>query len=240
MKRAKRIAVWMRKQVRAAGRRGIVVGLSGGIDSAVVAALAVQAVGRANVLGAIMPCESHSDDERCAREVAGWLGIRTSRIKLDGIYKAFLKVPIRGTAMAKANLKPRLRMCALYYLANSKDYLVAGTGNKSELTVGYFTKYGDGGVDMLPIGGLLKTEVRALAHKLGVPERIIRRKPSAGLWKDQTDEGEMGISYNDLDRIIRAIERGRFGGINRKKLSKVKRMAKAAIHKKVAIPMFRR
>ena len=114
----------------------------------------------------------------------------------------------QGNDLAKANLKPRLRMMILYYFANSQDYLVAGTGNKSELCVGYFTKYGDGGVDILPLGGLLKTEVRKLAKELGIPKEIIDRTPSAGLWKDQTDEGEMGMSYEDLDFCLEAIEKG--------------------------------
>src|SRR5690606_5628013 len=104
--------------------------------------------------------------------------------------------------MAVANLKPRLRMTTVYYVANTRNYLVAGTGNRSELTIGYFTKYGDGGVDLLPIGRLLKAEVRELARELGIPERIITKAPSAGLWAGQTDEGEMGFTYAELERYL--------------------------------------
>ena len=105
-------------------------------------------------------------------------------------------------ALARANLRPRLRMASLYYFANRLNYLVVGTGNRSELEVGYFTKYGDGGVDLLPLGALLKRQVRALAAHLGVPAPIIEKPPSAGLWEGQTDEGEMGFSYADLDRYL--------------------------------------
>jgi len=99
-------------------------------------------------------------------------------------------------------VKPRLRMTSLYFVANSLNYLVAGTGNRSELAIGYFTKYGDGGVDMLPIGRLLKSQVQALARELGVPAPIIDKAPSAGLWLGQTDEAEMGFSYADLEKYL--------------------------------------
>jgi NAD+ synthase len=101
-----------------------------------------------------------------------------------------------------ANIKPRLRMSVLYYIANSLNYLVAGTGNRSELLIGYFTKYGDGGVDILPLGNLLKSEVQTLARTLDVPSAIIDKPPSAGLWHGQTDEAEMGFSYADLESYL--------------------------------------
>jgi NAD+ synthase len=101
-----------------------------------------------------------------------------------------------------ANIKPRLRMTTLYFIANSINYLVAGTGNRSELAIGYFTKYGDGGVDLLPIGHLLKREVREMAKELGVPERVIARPPGAGLWPGQLDEEEMGFTYAELERYL--------------------------------------
>ena len=104
--------------------------------------------------------------------------------------------------MPLANVKPRMRMATLYFLANSLNYLVAGTGNRSELAIGYFTKYGDGGVDLLPVGHLLKSEVRALARELGVPASIIEKPPSAGLWPGQTDEVEMGFTYADLENYL--------------------------------------
>jgi NAD+ synthase len=130
-------------------------------------------------------------------------------------------------SLATANLKPRLRMATLYYYANKLNYLVIGTGNRSELAMGYFTKYGDGGVDLLPLGNLLKTKVRELAKELKVPQEIIDRPPSAGLWHGQTDEGEMGISYAELDNILC----GNLKGINTKKVRLVKGRQRACQHK---------
>jgi len=127
---------------------------------------------------------------------------------LDPVFDAVKKaLPSAGfdaetEKLAQANLKPRLRMLTLYYLANRLGYLVVGSGNRSELEVGYFTKYGDGGVDILPLGNLLKSEVWELARYLGIPEEIISKPPSAGLWPGQTDEGELGISYEELDRYL--------------------------------------
>jgi len=104
--------------------------------------------------------------------------------------------------LPRANIKPRLRMTSLYYVANALNYVVAGTGNKSEITLGYYTKYGDGGVDVLPIGALLKSEVRALAREIGVPEPVITKPPTAGLWPGQTDETEMGFTYETLEDFL--------------------------------------
>ncbi|MGE5509345.1 MAG: NAD(+) synthase [Chitinophagales bacterium] len=198
------LAEWLAGQVEAAGAKGLAVGLSGGIDSAVVAGLAARALpGR--VLGVIMPCHSHPSDTRDAQAVAAAFGLETREVDLTPVYdhlRQVLPPEPSETRLAAANLKPRLRMLTLYYHANTRNYLVAGTGNRSELAVGYFTKYGDGGVDLLPLGGLVKAEVRALARELGVPQAVIDRPPSAGLWEAQTDEGELGFSYAELDRYL--------------------------------------
>jgi NAD+ synthase len=159
---------------------------------------------------------------------------------LDTLYDDFVKINPEANRMAKANLKPRLRMMTLYYFANTLDYLVAGTGNKSELVVGYFTKYGDGGVDILPLASLLKNEVRGLARELDVPNEVIKRPPSAGLWHGQTDEGEMGITYEELDKTITAIEEKNTKDIDKATLSKVKKMMKNSEHKRVCAPIFHR
>jgi NAD+ synthase len=124
-------------------------------------------------------------------------------------------------------------MTTLYFVANTLNYLVAGTGNRSELSIGYFTKYGDGGVDMLPIGRLVKSEVRALAQELGVPREIIEKPPSAGLWAGQTDEGEMGFGYADLDRYLND---GR-QSIPAALASTIERLAQASQHKRAMPPM---
>jgi NAD+ synthase len=227
-----KIVSWMRKQVRDANAEGIVLGLSGGIDSAVACALAKEAVGKDKVLGLFMPCHSHSQDLKDAKLVAGKLKIKTKTVNLSGVYDSFLQVLPRASNLARANLRPRLRMAALYYFANQFNYLVCGTGNKSELLAGYFTKYGDGGVDILPIAGLLKKDVRTLARELDIPAPIITKAPSAGLWPGQTDEGEMGITYNELDDILYRLERNKKQAAEKEKVAKVKRMIARSKHKR--------
>jgi NAD+ synthase len=218
--RADQIASWLRDQLSVTSARGFVVGLSGGIDSAVVARLAQLAAGDAAVTGVLMPCHSDPKDEQDARLVADHFKIRTVRIDLGPPYDALVAVLRTAAAdlaaestsdgthddirarLPLANVKPRLRMSTLYFVANTQNYLVAGTGNRSELAIGYFTKYGDGGVDVLPIGSLLKSEVRQLARDIGVPGRIIDKPPSAGLWVGQTDEAEMGFTYEQLEGYL--------------------------------------
>jgi NAD+ synthase len=152
-----------------------------------------------------MPCHSAASDIEDARLAARELGIPTATVELDGVLDALLELlpqtdggPDAGK-LAVANIKPRLRMTTLYYFANLRGCLVVGTGNRSEAAMGYSTKYGDAGVDILPLGNLLKSQVRDLARHLGVPERIIAKPPSAGLWEGQTDEEEMGLAYEELD-----------------------------------------
>jgi NAD+ synthase len=194
---------WLQARVRDANADGLVVGLSGGIDSAVVGALCKLAMPD-RTIGLIMPCHSDPLDASHADLVAAHFNIKTSTVDLGPVYDAMLGslTCVDWNDLAHANLKPRLRMTALYYIANVNNLLVAGTGNRSELTVGYFTKYGDGGVDVLPIGHLFKSGVRALALELGVPQIIIDKPPSAGLWPGQTDEREMGFTYDDIERYV--------------------------------------
>jgi NAD+ synthase len=220
VRRAADIADWIQQQVTGASARGVVVGLSGGLDSAVVARLCQIAM-PSRVVSAILPCHSDPRDERDAKLVASHFGLPVVGIDLGPTYDLlvndlktmFLQIPDDQAAAAGtstdikaslplANIKPRLRMSALYFIANSLNYLVAGTGNRSELTIGYFTKYGDGAVDLLPLARLLKSEVRELAADLEVPQSIMDKPPSAGLWAGQTDEDEMGFSYSDLERYL--------------------------------------
>lgn len=212
--------------------RGIVLGLSGGIDSALAAALCAKAIGPRRVLGLLIPIESHKQDLLDARLTAQKLKIRTRLVDLSGIYKGLLAVLPAANATARANLKPRLRMLTLYYYANKLNYLVCGTGNKAELSVGYFTKFGDGGCDILPLGDLLKREVRELARQMDIPERIIAKPPTAGLWPGQTDEGEMGVSYADLDDILARKERGLKQRSSKRALRHVLGMVKRSEHKR--------
>jgi NAD+ synthase len=234
---ADQISEWIKTRVKEAGAKGVVVGLSGGIDSSVVAALLKKALGD-SVLGLIMPCKSSPEDEEYASLIASHYNLRTEIVSLDVIYDKFLDILPPADIITQSNLKPRLRMITLYYFANKLNYLVAGTGNKSEIMVGYFTKYGDGAVDILPLGGLLKTQVRELALELGIPKEILNRVPSAGLWKNQTDEGELGISYEDLDRIILGLKTGETANLPADMVEKVKKLIKASEHKRISIPVF--
>jgi len=155
-----------------------------------------------------MPCYSSPEDSEHAQEVAGKFSIPTKVVVLDSVLGALLGalpgsgIEPEGSRRVKANLKVRLRMLTLYYFANRLEYMVVGSSNWSELAVGYFTKYGDGGADILPLGNLVKGQVRELARFLGIPQPIIDKPPSAGLWEGQTDEGELGFSYEELDRYL--------------------------------------
>ncbi len=204
---AEKLVLWIKDKVLTARCKGIVVGMSGGIDSSVLAVLCHRAFPK-NVLGVIIPCYSQPEDKAHARLVASKFSIQSTEMVLDNIYTALLqtlpdyKATTAFTRLAQGNIKVRLRMLTLYYIANQLKYIVAGATNKSELTVGYFTKYGDGGVDIMPLGNLVKGQVIKLASFLGIPEPIINRPPSAGLWEDQTDEDELGFSYDELDRYL--------------------------------------
>ena len=233
---SERISTWIMERVEEAGAEGVVLGMSGGIDSSVAAVLATMGLGD-GVLGVLMPCHSDPTDLEHARLVAAKFGVETEYVDLTSVFDRLLGALPPGDRVAVANLKPRLRMAVLYYFANSRNYLVVGSGNKSEIMVGYTTKYGDGGVDILPQGRLLKKQVRELARDLGIPEEIIAKPPSAGLWEGQTDEGEMGISYDELDRILVAIESGDTGECNQEALARVRAMMAASQHKRDPIPI---
>jgi len=202
-----KLILWIRDKVLAAGGKGVVVGMSGGIDSSVLAVLCHRALPQ-NMLGLIMPCHSSQEDRQHALAVADKFSISAKTVVLDAVFDTLLKtlpggsVASSASQLAKANLKARLRMLTLYYYANQLKYLVAGSGNRSELSIGYFTKYGDGGVDILPLGNLVKGQVAELASFLSIPQEIIDKPPSAGLWLGQTDEDELGLSYEELDRYL--------------------------------------
>ncbi len=200
----KKIIVWLKTKLKSAKKSGIVVGLSGGVDSAVVSVLCRKAVGTKNILCLILPCQSQKTDITDSKKVAKKFGLKTETIDLTKIYENLIGILPMANKLTQANLKPRLRMLTLYYFANKLNYLVAGTGNKSELSIGYFTKYGDGGVDILPLGDLYKSEVCGLAKYLKVPEEIITKPPTAGLWAGQTDESEIGLTYDELEQQLRS------------------------------------
>lgn len=232
-----------------AGVNGVVVGISGGIDSALTATLAVKALGKDRVLGIHMPESSLTPaaDSEDAKTLADWLGIEYRTIEISGVISAFMAaVPESESAdrLTRGNLKARTRMALLYFHANQLNRMVLGTGNKTEILLGYYTKYGDGGVDLEPIGGLYKTEVWELSGRLGIPEPLITKKPSAGLWAGQTDEAELGISYVKVDEVLRMLEEGAEPekilnniGISAEQLSSVNRRIERNEHKRKAPPV---
>jgi len=228
----RKIINWIRGQVKQAGAKGIVMGLSGGVDSAVVAALCKEAVGKNRVFALTLPCNSQKQDLKDASIIARKLGLKHRVIDLSRTYNDLMRILPAAGKLAQSNLKPRLRMLALYYYANKLNYLVCGTGNKSELMVGYFTKHGDGATDILPIGDLLKKEVRALAIELGIPLKVILKAPTAGLWAGQTDEGEMGITYPELDDILERLAGRKKQVLPKAKVNRIKKMIERSGHKR--------
>jgi len=210
------IVEWLKKQLNESQTSGFVLGLSGGLDSAVCAALMKRVTD--NCLGLILPIESDVHDLDDASEMATAIGLKTQYIDLTSVYNSLIKFLPDSNQVALGNIKARLRMAVLYYYANIHNYLVCGTGNKTELTLGYFTKYGDGACDLLPLGDLYKFEVRELAKVLQVPKTIIDKTPSAGFWKGQTDEKEIGYSYDEIDRTLPEIGNNQIKGDIAKKL----------------------
>ena len=230
---------WIEDKATEAKAKGIVFGLSGGLDSAVVAALSIRIFPQ-NTLAIIIPCHSLEADINDALDFINKFNIPYKIIDLSKVYDSFIhllndKEKKKSFKLAEANIKPRLRMTTLYYFANKLNYLVVGTGNKSELMIGYFTKYGDGGADILPLGNLLKSQVRELAEYLGIPKKIINKPPSAGLWEGQTDEEEIGISYDQLDKYLKT------GKLNNKIIEKkIQDKITKSAHKRItpAKPLF--
>jgi NAD+ synthase len=257
---ADHIAGWLRSHMDESGASRLVVGLSGGIDSAVVCALSTMAAGSARVIAALMPIHSNPADFHDAQLVASTFEVTPRVIDLAPAYDVFVaSMPEDGAVgledadvdiavqnqrrlLALANLKPRLRMATLYFLANRYGGIVVGTGNKTELSIGYFTKYGDGGVDLLPLGDLDKTAVRGLARALGVPEAVIVKPPSAGLWQGQTDETEIGVTYAELDRALAILSGSGEAGaeLTPATRERVTELMRGSEHKRRPVPMFRR
>lgn len=189
--------------IREIGDRKVIFGLSGGIDSSTVAALLVRTFEREKILALIMPERGELEEIEDAMFIVSKYNLQHRIIEIGEIVECFLsKLGRRGDLIAEGNLKARVRMIILYYFANIEKRIVVGCSDRSELSIGYFTKYGDGGVDILPIGGLYKTQVRLLAKFLDIPERIIEKESSPGLWRGQTAKEELGMNYDEIDEIL--------------------------------------
>lgn len=190
----------------ASGKHKAVLGLSGGVDSALVLKLCAEALGPRNVHAYYLPYFENASDRRQTESWARTVGASYEVYSIKKPVDALCETAGKWDSVARGNFMARARMSVLYFHARQHEALVVGTGNKSELKTGYFTKYGDGGVDLLPIGGLYKTQVWQMARELGVPAHFIDKAPSAGLWEGQTDESEMGITYKELDEILQLLE----------------------------------
>lgn len=245
-----RIVEFLSAYLESSGARGYVVGLSGGVDSSTTAALAVKAVGSERVVALLMPDPSSTprEDVEDAKALAKKLGVEYHVIPIDRAVAALTaSMPLFDPPdrVALGNLKARVRMIMLYYLANRRNLLVLGSGDRSEILLGYFTKYGDGGVDLLPIGDLYKTQVRRLARHLGIPERIAYKPSSPRLWPGQTAEGELGLSYEQADQILYAIydlglsveEAGKATGLPAALVEKVVERVESTAHKRRPPPI---
>jgi NAD+ synthase len=235
------IAAFLQRHVESAHAKGVVVGVSGGLDSAVVAALAVRALGRERVLAVMLPApDSHPEDREHAILGCRVIGLEPVTHPIGPIVEGLEKtLGYAPEARVRGNAKARARMLLLYAEAQKRDFLVCGTGNKSEILTGYFTKHGDGGVDVQPLGDLYKTQVRELAMHLGIPHPILDKPPSAGLYPGQTDEGDMGLTYAQLDAVLRGMELNldlpviaRKTGLRLELVTKVEAMVRRTEHKR--------
>jgi|SRR5208337_219631 len=219
------------------GCKGIVVGLSGGVDSAVAAAFCCRAVGSEKVLGLSLPSSvSHPADITDAADLSRKLGIAHEIVNIDPMLSGFTSIPgFVETPYLLGNLMARIRMTALYYYANRDNRIVCGTSNRSEFMLGYCTKYGDNAADLQPIVHLYKTEVYIVAKELGIPDPIMTKAPSAGLWAGQSDEGELGLSYAEIDASLKTLDAHAWNADTPTE-EKILALVKKNLHKRAPVP----
>lgn len=238
------IVIWLKEQVKKSGSKGLLVGVSGGIDSAVVACL-IHKAAEDNSLGVIIPIKSSKNSLEDAKKLIEKEKIKSITLDLTDAHEIILDKTINALkeekilkeeykAITDANLRARMRMSALYAVANNLGYMVVGTDNVEETYTGYFTKYGDGGVDILPLKQIHKSEIYEMAKILNVPESIINKAPSADLWENQTDENEMGVSYPTIEKYLSGND------VDEKSKQIIERLHKNSEHKRNQIPFFER
>lgn len=242
----KRIQAFIRKVVGHSGTRGAVVGLSGGVDSALVGALCVGALGPRKVVAAILPSENTpAGDIKDAEDLAGKWRVKVFKADISPIVASLVSaVPLRMNRIARGNIQARARMTILYGIANGMNLLVAGTGDRSELSLGFFTKWGDGGTDFMPIAHLYKTQVRALGKFLRLPENVVNKPASPQLWPGHTAADELPADYREIDRVLyliqdRKLSRGAaasMAGVESRVINKILRMNRRSAHKRALPP----
>ena len=229
-----KIINWIYEYVKNSGAKGVVVGNSGGKDSATVIALCAKALGNENVLAITIPCNSKQEDLKDAELVAKTFNVKTMNVDITTVYEKLIEeIGITLVEEAKINIKPRLRMTALYSIAQQNNYLVAGTGNKCEIFVGYTTKWGDSASDFNPLANLTVEEVLELGKALGVPEKIINKSPNDGLGT-LTDEEKLGVTYKEIEEYI---EKGTTGNLETDR--RIEKLHSQTEHKRKPIPTFK-
>ena len=244
-KEVEEITKWIKNYVEETKAEGVVIGNSGGKDCATVIALAEKALGKEKVLTIAMPCNSIKADIEDAKLVSETFGVKLLKIDLSNTYQTLeneidkeINEITKGKEEwrireAKINTKPRLRMTTLYYVAQNMNYLVVGTGNKCEATVGYTTKWGDNASDFNPIGEFTVEEVLQIGKYLGVPEKIINKAPNDGLG-GKTDEEKLGVTYKQIAEYIET------GKTQREAMEIIKQKEKTSEHKRKPIPIYKR
>lgn len=203
------LKLFMKTYVKNAKSTSVILGLSGGVDSAVIAVLCQQVFGKKNTHCLFLPDETTPENDKGdVLVLKDQFDLTVEEHNITSLVNTFVDITkCSDDRLVQANIKARLRMVLLYEHANKTHSLVCGTSNKSELLIGYFTKYGDAGVDFMPLGDVYKTQVWEIAKRLNLPKSIIEKPPTAGLWKDQTDEKELRMSYDELDQILVGLER---------------------------------